>query len=109
MALGADLSKLSRDAHAAQRGLSIVVPVFNEARGLNALHQRIGEMAKALRERRAALRAVYVDDGSVDETLTIAQALPADAARRAGDLAVAQFRQGGRADGRSRPCSGSAR
>lgn len=79
MALGADLSELSRDAHAARQGLSIVVPVFNEARGLNALHQRIGEMAKTLREKRALrCEVVYVDDGSVDETLTIAQALPAD-------------------------------
>lgn len=80
MALGADLSELSRDAHAARQGLSIVVPVFNEARGLNALHQRIAEMAKMLRETRALrCEVVYVDDGSVDETLTIAQALPADA------------------------------
>lgn len=80
MALGADLSELSRDAHAARQGLSIVVPVFNEARGLNALHQRIGEMAKTLRETRALrCEVVYVDDGSVDETLTLAQALPADA------------------------------
>lgn len=80
MALGADLSKLSRDAHAARQGLSIVVPVFNEARGLAALHQRIIEMAKGLHEKRGLrCEVVYVDDGSVDETLTIAQALPADA------------------------------
>jgi polyisoprenyl-phosphate glycosyltransferase len=33
---------------AAAAGLSIVVPVFNEAGGLAALHERIGEVARRL-------------------------------------------------------------
>jgi polyisoprenyl-phosphate glycosyltransferase len=62
-----------------ENGLSIVVPVFNEAGGLVALHGRIAEIAGRLRERwRLAAEVVYVDDGSRDDTLAIAIALPAD-------------------------------
>ena len=62
-----------------ENGLSIVVPVFNEAGGLVALHGRIAEIAGRLRERwRLAAEVVYVDDGSRDNTLAIASALPAD-------------------------------
>ena len=59
-------------------GLSIVVPVFNESRGLAALHERIAEVARYL-ESRYALKTelVYVDDGSRDNTAEIARALPA--------------------------------
>jgi glycosyltransferase involved in cell wall biosynthesis len=59
-------------------GLSIVVPVFNEARGLPALHQRIAEIARFLVNRRGLkLEVVYVDDGSSDDTCDVAKALPA--------------------------------
>ncbi len=60
-------------------GLSIVVPVFNEALGLPALHQRIAEIARLLKTKRN-LRAeiVYVDDGSFDTTSEVASALPAE-------------------------------
>jgi len=62
-------------------GLSIVVPVYNEAEGLAQLHARIGEVADALRaERGLACEIVYVDDGSRDASLDVAQGLPADAA-----------------------------
>ena len=62
----------------AESGLSIVVPVFNEAEGLAALHGRIAEIAARLRDtRRLATEVIYVDDGSRDETLSIARALPA--------------------------------
>ena len=59
-------------------GLSVVIPLFNEAAGLPGLHQRVGEVLRRLRETRG-LRAeiVYVDDGSRDGTLAIARALPA--------------------------------
>jgi glycosyltransferase involved in cell wall biosynthesis len=61
-------------------GLSIVVPVFNEAGGLAALHQRIADLAARLKERwRLAAEVVYIDDGSRDNTLAIARGLPADA------------------------------
>ena len=64
----------------AELGLSIVVPVFNEANGLRALHDRLIEVARRLRETRGlATEVVYVDDGSRDATLSIAQGLPADA------------------------------
>src|SRR5207302_6692084 len=59
---------------------SIVVPVYNEAAGLAPLHERLGILARALRQRYAlACEVVYVDDGSADATLSIARSLPADA------------------------------
>ncbi|MEA2992895.1 MAG: polyisoprenyl-phosphate glycosyltransferase [Alphaproteobacteria bacterium] len=60
-------------------GLSIVVPLFNEAAGLVQLHARLAEMARRLKEKRGlACEIVYVDDGSHDATLSIARDLPAD-------------------------------
>jgi glycosyltransferase involved in cell wall biosynthesis len=81
MKLGTDVSALSTTAAtAAAQGLSIVVPLYNEAAGLAALHQRLVALAKALRQRYGlASEVVYVDDGSSDATLTIARALAPDA------------------------------
>src|SRR6201993_489083 len=81
MMLGTDVSALSTTAAtAAVQGLSIVVPLYNEAAGLAHLHERLGELAKVLRQRfRIACEVVYVDDGSTDATLSIARALKADA------------------------------
>jgi glycosyltransferase involved in cell wall biosynthesis len=60
-------------------GLSIVVPVFNEAENLASLHARIVEVAKRLRSTRAlTTEVVYVDDGSRDATLSEAMSLPAE-------------------------------
>jgi len=80
MMLGTDVSGLSTTAaNAAAQGMSIVVPVYNEAAGLAALHGRLGELAKQLRERyRLGCEVVYVDDGSSDGTLGIARGLAAD-------------------------------
>jgi glycosyltransferase involved in cell wall biosynthesis len=59
-------------------GLSIVVPLFNEAKGLAGLHERIAEVARFLKAKRGlSLEVVYVDDGSSDETSRIAKSLPA--------------------------------
>src|ERR1700680_4602129 len=81
MMLGRDVSGLSTTAAtAAAQGLSIVVPVYNEAAGLASLHQRLGELARTTRRRyRLACEVVYVDDGSSDATLAIARGLAADA------------------------------
>jgi glycosyltransferase involved in cell wall biosynthesis len=75
--LGTDVSSLSTTAAtAAAQGLSIVVPLFNEAAGLASLHQRLCELAKTLDDRyRLACEVVYVDDGSSDATLDIARGL----------------------------------
>jgi len=60
-------------------GLSIVVPLHNEAAGLSGLHGRIAEVAGRLNAARGlAVEIVYVDDGSGDETLEVARGLPAD-------------------------------
>jgi glycosyltransferase involved in cell wall biosynthesis len=59
-------------------GLSIVVPLFNEAKGLAGLHERIAEVARFLKAKRGlSLEVVYVDDGSRDDTSRIAKSLPA--------------------------------
>src|SRR6266513_1931316 len=81
MMLGTDVSALSTTAAtAAAQGLSIVVPVYNEAAGLAPLHERLGILARTLRQHYAlACEVVYVDDGSADATLSIARALAADA------------------------------
>ena len=59
-------------------GLSIVVPLHNEHASLARLHARLAEVARELRVTRSiACEVVYVDDGSRDDTLTIAHDLPA--------------------------------
>jgi polyisoprenyl-phosphate glycosyltransferase len=81
MRLGSDVSNLSTTAaNAAAQGLSIVVPVYNEAAGLGALHERIEGLARTLAKRwQLACEVIYVDDGSQDDTLKIARHLPSDA------------------------------
>src|SRR3984893_10303007 len=81
MMLGTDVSALSTTAAtAAAQGLSIVVPLYNEAAGLAHLHARLDELARTVRQRyRLACAGGYVDDGSADVPLAIARALAADA------------------------------
>jgi glycosyltransferase involved in cell wall biosynthesis len=81
MMLGSDVSGLSTTAaSAAAQGLSIVVPVYNEAAGLALLHQRLSGLATTLKQRHGLrCEVVYVDDGSADATLSIARSLVADA------------------------------
>src|SRR6187431_398614 len=81
MTLGSDVSRLTTTAaNAAAQGLSIVVPLFNEAAGLAVLHERLAGLARTLKARYGlASEVVYVDDGSADNTLAIARTLPADA------------------------------
>jgi glycosyltransferase involved in cell wall biosynthesis len=63
---------------AAAAGLSIVVPLYNEAASLPHLHARLTDIARKLAaDRSLACEVVYVDDGSADGTLSIARALPA--------------------------------
>src|ERR1700719_4949534 len=64
----------------AAAGLSIVVPAYNESASLNRVHTRLTEVAQKLADTRAlACEVIYVDDGSADDTLAIARALPASA------------------------------
>src|ERR1044071_3340068 len=81
MMLGSDVSRLSTPtASAATQGLSIVVPLYNEAAGLAILHERLTGLARTLKARYGLeSEVVYVDDGSADNTLSIARTLGADA------------------------------
>jgi polyisoprenyl-phosphate glycosyltransferase len=81
MMLGTDVSDLTTTAaDAAAQGLSIVIPVYNEAAGLSLLHERLSTLARNLRLRYGlACEVVYVDDGSSDNSLAVARTLAADA------------------------------
>ncbi|MDB5620972.1 glycosyltransferase family 2 protein [Tardiphaga sp.] len=81
MMLGSDVSGLSTNAAtAAAQGLSIVVPVYNEAPGLAIFHDRLNTLAETLKQRHGLnCEVVYVDDGSADGTLGIARTLTATA------------------------------
>ena len=81
MTLGSDVSRLTTTAAgAAAQGLSIVVPLYNEAAGLAVLHARLVGLARTLKARYGlASEVVYVDDGSADDTLALARTLNADA------------------------------
>jgi glycosyltransferase involved in cell wall biosynthesis len=64
----------------AEAGLSIVVPLFNEGAGLARFHAELASVARQLRQQRGlAAEVVYVDDGSRDDSLAVAQGLLADA------------------------------
>src|SRR5437763_4825225 len=78
---GTDASGLSPSAAAAAaQGLSIVVPLYNEAAGLAFLHERLIGLARTLKTRYGLYcDVVYVDDGSADTTLSIARTLKAEA------------------------------
>src|SRR5689334_20821390 len=64
-----------RGTSAAARPLvSVVLPVFDEARTLPELIRRLTDVARTL-ESRYAFEFVLVDDGSHDDTLTVAEQL----------------------------------
>ena len=63
--------------------LSIVIPVFNEAQSLVALHQRL---ARTLENIGRPYEIIFVDDGSRDESADVLRAL------RARDAAVRMIR-----------------
>src|SRR5215470_3142364 len=73
------LQRANERADAAKAGLSIIVPVYNEAAGLASLHAHIAEVARALRQARSlACEIVYVDDGTRDDSYAVARSLPAN-------------------------------
>ena len=60
------------------QGLSIVVPLYNEAAALARMHGRLVDIAQRLAAARSlSCEIVYIDDGSRDGTLAIARELPA--------------------------------
>src|SRR5664279_2799836 len=59
-------------------GLSIVVPLYNEAGSLSRLHKQLIDVASTLAANYSlTCEVVYVDDGSQDNTMAIADQLPA--------------------------------
>ena len=76
--MAAKSTKTRGTAAQSPAGLSVVIPMFNEARGLPALHERIAEVARFLQIKRGLrMEVVYVDDGSRDDSSAVAAALPA--------------------------------
>ena len=71
-----DLSALP-DRQFRQPTISIVVPAYNEAAGLDRFHQRL----VAVLADSEAWEVVYIDDGSTDGTLAVMEALRAADAR----------------------------
>ena len=106
MTLGADISDLTADSRAAaSKGLSIVVPCYNEGAGLVHLHERISALALKLKQTYGlSSEVIYVDDGSARRHARRGAGPEGDDPRRQRDFAVAQLRQGGGADGRPRSC-----
>jgi glycosyltransferase involved in cell wall biosynthesis len=76
--MAAKSTKSSNRTASAAPDLSIVVPLFNEAKGLVYLHERIVAVAQKLKaERNLTVEVVYIDDGSRDDTSAVANSLPA--------------------------------
>jgi glycosyltransferase involved in cell wall biosynthesis len=76
--MAAKSNKSSNRTASAAPDLSIVVPLFNEAKGLVYLHERIVAVAQKLKaERNLTVEVVYIDDGSRDDTSAVANSLPA--------------------------------
>jgi len=58
-------------------GLSVVVPLYNEAAGLPVFHERLVAVLGSVQAGRAMpVEIVYVNDGSRDDTFAVARALP---------------------------------
>ena len=55
------------------KSASIVIPCFNEASSVPFLTAQLGEIASALRSLHALdnIELIFVDDGSIDDTLTV--------------------------------------
>src|SRR5258707_15351530 len=95
MMLGTDVSSLSTTAAtAAAQGLSIVVPLYNEAAGLAHLHERLDDLARTLRQRyRLAGEGGYGGDGPHDVTPAPPRGLAAHALEAPGGSPARHFRQ----------------
>lgn len=75
-----NVHSIAPQAGLAEAGLSIVVPLYNEGAGLALFHNQLVEVVRRLRQERGlATEVVYVDDGSADDSLAVAQGLPAEA------------------------------
>jgi polyisoprenyl-phosphate glycosyltransferase len=76
----ATAERIGKNGPSGSRGFSIVVPCFNEAKGLPQFHEQLSAAAHALRQKRGlSCEVVYVDDGSRDDTFDVARGLPARA------------------------------
>lgn len=74
-----------RSAAAIGPELSIVIPVFNEAENLPELYRRLTAVLRRLGN---SFELIFVDDGSVDESVDILKRLAADARREVGVICL---------------------
>lgn len=58
-----------------EEALSVVIPVFNEAKSVRELHE---ELTRALTTLRIPYETIFVDDGSTDETAHILRAIQSE-------------------------------
>ena len=68
MSLAAGIEGPARTRGRAEAGLSIIVPVFNEAGNLATLHARIAEVAKRLRVDTTTVRR-WISIGALDAVI----------------------------------------
>ena len=72
--------RTARPSEPSAAGLSVVVPIYNEAEGLPRFHERLAAVARRLRQQRGlTVEVIYIDDGSRDDSLAVANRLPAEA------------------------------
>ena len=89
MMLGADISDLSADTRsAASKGLSIVIPAYNEGAGLAQLHERIAALAakqakSAIDVAGEDLQELVDDAGAAHDVISPRRAAAARSVRRA--------------------------
>ena len=70
---GAGARTLRGISPAAARGLSIMVPLYNEAASVGRLHAQLIDVAQTLAAKYAlTCEVIYVDDGSSDDSLAVA-------------------------------------
>jgi polyisoprenyl-phosphate glycosyltransferase len=77
---GAAARTLRSVSSGSARGLSIVIPLHNESASLARLHAQLIDVARKLSGKYSlTCEVIYVDDGSSDDSLAVANRLPATA------------------------------
>ena len=86
----------ARAGEGRQPQLTVITPVFNESRNIEALLKRL---VPVLERCVASFQILFVDDGSTDDTLDRLRAAHCADLSHFGAVAEPEFRQGGRHSG----------